>query len=143
MVTALAAMVIEMACSQAPAPQSRPESPERILTKIYAVDGTLYVSSRYALTDSFVVIQELLRDRAYYPYEGEAHLYNHPEPVKMPSANLDLPVMLPLKQVKRIEPWKESHETRNGVLGGVGVVVIVVAALMIAFANAFDGLGSD
>jgi hypothetical protein len=101
------------------------------------VDNTLYIASRYAVTDSFVVIQELIRDRKYYPYEEETHLYNHPESYKMPPANLDIPVMIPLKQVRGIGPWKESHETRNGVLAGVVILGGLIAALMIAWAHAF------
>ena len=144
MLVASLAIVIEAGCSSAPAPATRhAESPDRILSKIYTKDNTLYVTSRFAVTDSFVVIQELIRDRKYYPYENEPHLYNHEESYKMPPANLDLPVMIQNNQVTRIEPWKESHETRNGAWFAVGMVGVVVVAAFVAFANAFSGFEGD
>jgi len=99
------------------------------------VDHTLYIASRYAVTDSFVVIQELVRDRKYYPYESDPHLYNHPPDYKMPPANLDLPIMIPLKQVYAIGPWQESHETRNGVFAAVLIVAGLVVALVVVLSQ--------
>jgi hypothetical protein len=143
MLAASLAMVIETACSHAPAPATTPaEKNEKILTKIYTTDNTLYVTSRYAVTDSFVVIHELIRDQRYYPYEHQAHLYEHDEPYTMPKAGLDLPVMIPVSQVKRIEPWTESHETRDGVLAGAGIFVglIVGVLMLLAASDPFKGL---
>lgn len=123
------AMLMQSACSNSPPPATSTES-GKVITKIHTRDGTLYVTSRYAVTDSFVVIEELLRDRKYYPDEAP-HLYNHPEAVKAPPANLDFPVMLPLRQVDRIEPWKDSHKTSNGVLAGFGIGLLIFVGVLI------------
>ena len=133
------AMVMETSCSQAPPPTTgSPEPKPGTLTKIYTVDHTLYIASRYAVADSFVVIQELVRDRKYYPYESGPHLYNRPPDYKMTPANCDLPIMIPLKQVYAIGPWRESHETRNGVVAGIVILGGLIAALWIAAEHAFN-----
>jgi hypothetical protein len=60
----------------------------------------------------------------------------------MPPANLDLPIMIPLKQVYAIGPWRESHETRNGVIAAVGIAVLLVVGFIIVFAQSepFGGI---
>ncbi len=130
------AMVIETSCSHAPTPSTKSAEPEpRSLTNIYTADNTLYIASRYAVTDSFVVIQELVRDTKYYPYQYRSHYYNQSPKYRVPPANTDLPIMLPLKQVQSIGPWQESHETRNGVLAAVVIVAGLAAALAIVISQ--------
>jgi hypothetical protein len=138
MLAAALTMVVETACSQAPAPSQSPEPSGLVITKIHTTDGTLFVTSRYAVTHSFVVIDEILRDNKYYPDPTDPHLYQKPEATKAPAGGLDLPVMIPLKQVKSIEPWRAPHKTRDGVLIGIGLVVAVGIAAMVAFAASFD-----
>jgi hypothetical protein len=124
-------VAVQPACSNAPPPSPAQTEPGKVITKIHTRDGTLYVTSRYAVTDSFVVIEEILRGEKYYPDPGEAHLYNKPEAVKQPAKDLVLPLRIPANQVEFMEPWKASHKTRNGLIIGGVIVGGLVAALII------------
>lgn len=128
------AMVIEPACSNSPPPGTSPE-PGKVITKVHTTDGTLYVTSRYAVTDSFVVIEEILRGEKYYPDPSEAHLYKKPEATKQPAKDLVLPLRIPAKQVELIEPWKAAHHTRDGIIVGAVILGGLVAALVMAAAS--------
>ena len=124
------AMVVETACSSAPAPQAQAESSGQVVTKIHTIDGTLYVTNHYTVTDSTVVIEEVLRGKQYYPDSDEPHLYNHPDTGKEPPADIKTPIVIPVKQVDRIEPWRQPHKTYDRLLIGVALVVGVVIAVM-------------
>ena len=123
MLAAALAMVIETSCSQAPAPNTTGEHKD-VVTKIHTVDGMLYVTSRYVVTDSYVVIRELLRDDRYYPNTAEPHLFHKPEGFKKPPADTTLPLRIPIDQVQSIEPWNASHTTRNAILAATAVVLV-------------------
>lgn len=136
MLAASLAMVLETACSHAPAPTTRPaEAPKKIITKIYTTDSTMYVTSSYAVTDSFVVINDVLRDKKFYPDPEKPHLYNHPDPVNQPPSSIDLPVKLRMDQVKKMELWEESHATRNGALIGAGLFAFLFVGVLVLLAT--------
>src|SRR5678816_417062 len=124
MLIAALAMVIETACSQAPAPNTTGEHKD-VVTKITTVDGTLYVTSRYAVTETHVVIRELLRDDRYYPNPDEPHLFHAPEAMKKPPADVTVPMRIPMDQVQSIEPWQPKHTTRNAILIVTGIALVV------------------
>jgi len=42
---------------------------------------------------------------------------------------------VPIKQVARIEPWKEPHKTRNGVIVGVVILGGLVIAMLVALSS--------
>lgn len=126
--------LMQPACSHAPSPQD-PEPTGPVVTKIHTTDGTLFVTSRYAVTDSFVVLEEILRDKKYYPDATEPHLYQKPGATKEPAGGLDLPVLIPIKQVESIEPWRAPHKTRDGVLIGIGLVIVAGIVVMAGFAS--------
>ena len=131
-------MVIETSCSQSPPPHTKAEPSERVITKIHMRDNTLYVTSRYAVTDSFLVIQELLRDDKYYNNPDEPHVYGKVEPMKRPAADVVLPLRIPVREVESIGPWTESREGRNGTVVLVVLGVVVAGALVAVLTNAFD-----
>jgi hypothetical protein len=117
------AMVIETACSQAPAPNTTGEHKD-VVTKINTVDGTLYVTSNYVVTESGVVIRELLRDDRYYSNPDQPHVFHKPEAINKPPADITLPLRIPADQVQSIESWNASHTTRNGLLVAAGAVLV-------------------
>jgi hypothetical protein len=123
MLAAALFMVIETACSQAPAPNATGEHKD-VVTKIHTVDGMLYVTSRYVVTDTYVVIRELLRDDRYYSKPDEPHLFHKPEEFKKPPADIDLPVRIAADQVQSIESWNAPHSTRNGLLVATGAALV-------------------
>lgn len=135
MLIAAFAMVIETACSQAPAPNTTGEHRD-VVTKIHTVDGTLYVTSNYVVTESGVVIRELLRDDRYYPNSDEPHLFHEFEAMKRPPADVMAPVRIPADQVKSIEPWSGTHTTRNALLIVAGAALV---AAYFVFAHEFSG----
>ncbi len=126
LLVAALAMVIETACSQAPAPNTTGEHKD-VVTKIHTVDGTLYVTSNYVVTESGVVIRELLLDDRYYSTPGEPHLFHKPEAFKKPPPGVTAPVRLSADKVRSIEAWNGSHTTRNALL------IVAGAALVAAF----------
>jgi hypothetical protein len=143
------AMVVNTACSHAPrnepAQRAAPReheavaslANEHVVVRIHAADGTIYVTSRFAVTDSMVVIEEILRGEKYYPEMNEPHLYQKPAPVKQPPLDVDLPVRMPIRNVTRIEGWKDPHPGWAGVGAGaligavlvIGVVILVIEAM--------------
>src|SRR5262245_43095778 len=116
-------MVIQTACSQAPAPNTTGEH-KNVVTKIQTVDGMLYVTDRYAVTETHVVIRELLRDDKYYPKPDEPHLFHTPETMKKPGADVEVPIRIPIAQVQSIEPFAPKHTTRNALLIVGGMVLV-------------------
>ena len=123
MLVAALAMLIEMACSQAPPPNTTGEHKD-VVTKIQTVDGTLYVTDRYTVTETHVVIRELLTDDRYYSNPDEPHLFHTPEAMKKPAADIAMPVRIPMDQVQSIEPFAPKHTTRNALLIVGGVVLV-------------------
>ncbi|HKW15131.1 MAG TPA: hypothetical protein VJS69_11650, partial [Candidatus Krumholzibacteria bacterium] len=77
------AMIFETSCSQAPPPSTSAEihdtaknyQSKHAVARFHLADGTTYATSSYAVTDSFVVIKEILRDSKYYSPTSE-HLYD-------------------------------------------------------------------
>jgi hypothetical protein len=142
LLVAASAMVLNTACSHAPGPGSAPEpapaSPGRIMARVYTTDGTLYVTSRYNVTDSCVVIEEILRGDEFYADPNEAHLYQKPDSAKEPPADLTPPVSIPLDQVRRIEPALVASSAKEGQSGwllpaglilGIALTLVSVIAL--------------
>ena len=123
MLIAALAMVIETACSQAPAPNTTGEHKD-VVTKIHTTDGMLYVTDRYAVTETHVVIRELLTDDRYYPTSDEPHLFHKPDQFKRPAADITLPVRIPAAQVLSIEPFNAKHTTRNALLVTAGAALV-------------------
>jgi len=123
MLAAALFMVIETACSQAPAPNTTGEHKD-VVTKIHTTDGMLYVTDRYAVTETHVVIRELLRDDRYYAPPDEPHLFHKQDAFKRPPADIMLPVRIPADQVQSIEPFNASHSTRNGLLVAAGAALV-------------------
>ncbi len=123
MLVAALAMVIETACSQAPAPNTTGEHKD-VVVKIHTTDGTLYVTDRYAVTETHVVIRDLLTDDRYYPKPDEPHLFHTPQAMKKPAADVTAPVRIPMDQVQSIEPWQPKHTTRNALLIVAGAALV-------------------
>jgi hypothetical protein len=131
LLVATLAMLFETSCSQAPAPNTTGEH-AGVVTKIYTLDGTLYVASRYVVTDTHVVIRALIRDDRYYPKANDPLL-------KKPPADVSLPLRIPADQVQSIEPWA-SHTTRNALLVATGVALV---AAIFVFTHEFSGYNDN
>jgi hypothetical protein len=136
------AMVVNSACSHAPREETAKEPSsaqgtlllhqnEHVVVRIHTADGTIYVTSRYAVTDSFVVVSEILRGEKYYPELTEPHLYGKPDPVKQPAEDVILPVEIPSDQLVRVERWEEKHPTRTGIASGVLIFVVVIGGFLL------------
>ena len=140
LLVAAAIFVCETSCSHAPSPDSS-SAPEQGIARILTRDGTLYVSSCYAVQDSVVVIEEILRDRKYYPDDNEPHLYQRPEPVRQPPADIEPPVVLSLSEIDSIEPWQTSNKTSHGI--AALPVIIVMVAMLVGIAASQVRIGAD
>jgi hypothetical protein len=108
-----------------------PHEREHVVVRIHTTDGTIFVTSRYAVTDSLVVIEEILRGEKYYPEMNEPHLHGKPGPVPQPPENTILPVRIPIDRVARMERWEEEHPTRTGIASGVVVFVVVIGGFLL------------
>jgi hypothetical protein len=101
------------------------------------------VTSRYAVTDSVVVIDEILRGKGFYPDADEPHLYQPATVVKEPPIDLVPPVMIPLERVSRIEPARRTTAPQGGGGGAFagGAIVGIAATLVLLVAFASGGWG--
>lgn len=134
-------MVLQPACSRAPAPGStidpRDYEGEGVIVRFHT-DTTTYVTSSYAVTDSSVVIRNILRDTKYYnPLEKELH----EQPPTPPPTGAALPIEVPMKSIRYMDRWEPlviSENKTKGTWVVVGIVAGFVAAMAIAISQAND-----
>jgi hypothetical protein len=137
LLVAALAMVLETACSQAPPPNPSAEvhdtakhfESKHAAARFHLVDGTTYVTSNYAVEDSFVVINQILRDPKYY----EPTSYDKPHSTP-PPANVTVPVRIPMREISSVEKWEPvvlSNDSKKGLFIVGGILVGLVAALAI------------
>ena len=133
-------MVLQAACSHAPHPgpniNPRDYEGEGVVVRFHTTDNITYVTSSYAVTDSSIVIRNILRDTKYYnPLEMEL---NEPAPTA-PAAGIALPIDLPIKNIRYMDRWEPiaiSENKTKGTLVVVGIVAGFVAAMAIAISQA-------
>lgn len=141
------AMTIETSCSQAPAPSPNPEvhdtakhyQSKHAAARFHLVDGTTYATSNYAVTDSFVVINVILRDPKYYGSTGE-HVYGD-SVVTPPPASVTAPVKIPMSEIRSVDQWEPvvlSNNSKRGWIITGAVLAGLVAGLVIAIVQNND-----
>jgi hypothetical protein len=138
-------MVIQTACSHAPQPaplDPRNYPGDGVVVRFHTTDGVTYVTSSYAVTDSSIVIREILRDPKYYvPFD--AKLFD--QTLHAPPKDLALPTDLPMSRIQFMDRWEArsvSRDVTEGTLIVVGIVTAAVVALIIAI-NKAGGIGGD
>lgn len=132
------AMVLETSCSHAP-PRFDPREYEGqdVVVRFHATDGTTYVTSRYAVTDSSVVITQVLRDPKYY-FPSEAKLYK--QTLTPPPGDLVLPFELNLSKIDTMDRWEPRSAGKDLAIGGVmlaGIIVVAAAFAVYLLAKSF------
>ena len=141
------AMIFETSCSQAPAPSPNPEvhdtaknyQSKHAVARFHLVDGTTYATSSYAVTDSFVVIKEILRDSKYYGPSSE-HWHGESD-VTPPPPGVIAPVKIPMSEVQSVDKWEPlvvSNNSKKGWLITVAILAGLVAGLVIAIVQNND-----
>jgi hypothetical protein len=145
-------MVLETSCSHQP---QRPTTPEmkaaidatagkNVVLRFHTTEGTTYATSQYAVTDSFVVINEILRDPKYYQAK-EARLYGKSN-LRPPSREVILPVKLPISEIYAMDKWEPRSVEKDMVSGGLIVAGLLVAAfafMAYLLAKGLEGLGGN
>lgn len=141
LLTAAAALIIETSCSGAPPPQSAPQptsSPSEIrsrlalyakdkaIVRIHTDDGTIIPTAHYSLTDSSVVIDDVLRGKDYIPELSKAHLFGDREAKELPDGTA-LPLSVPMERIVALQSW--NFPSRPAAVGeDVGPRLAVYAA---------------
>jgi hypothetical protein len=137
LLVAALAMVLETACSQAPPPNPDAEvhntakhfQSKHTAALFHLVNGTTYATSNYAVQDSFVVINQILRDSKYY----EPTSYDKANATP-PPANATVPVKIPMREIASVEKWEPvvlSNDSKKGLFIVGGILVGLIAALAI------------
>lgn len=125
-------MVIETSCSQAPPPPTTAEIDEfagkDVVVRFHTTDGVTYATSRYAVTDSFVVIMEILRDSKYYQ-PTSAKLYGKAD-VQPPAKDVTVPVRILIGEIKAVENW-EARSAATDVGAGLAIFVVIIAVAVL------------
>jgi hypothetical protein len=140
-------MVIEMACSHAPAPSTNPEVHDTAksfkstggVARFHLVDGTTYATNDFTVSDTLVVINVILRDSKYYGPTSE-HFYGKSD-VAAPPANVQAPVRIPMRDIRAVEKWEErvvSNDSKKGWLITGAVLALLVAALVVVIVQNND-----
>ena len=134
------ALVLDSACSHAPAPDSSPQpvssaaeissrlrlyEANKAVIRVHTKDGTIIPTSRYSFDDSTVVIGEVLRGREYTPEVAEAHLNGKPSAQELPE-NVTIPLTVRMDQIVALERW--GFPPREATGSEVGPRVAVYAA---------------
>ena len=147
LLVACAMLLIETACSHAPPPPTRAEiqtyEGTGTVVRFHTISGTTLVTSRYATTDSTIVIDSILRDPKYYrPTEAKLH----EQELKPPPKETAFPLEVPLTQIKFIEKWEPRSVKADMAIGGAVVIVVIVAIAVFAayyFGKALEGFSAD
>src|SRR5512139_2380813 len=110
-------MVLQPACSHAPPPGSHVDPRDYegggVVVRFHT-DTVTYVTSSYAVTDSSVVIRNILRDAKYYnPLEEELH----EQPPAPPATDVALPVEVPMKSIRYMDRWEPIAISENKTKG--------------------------
>lgn len=109
---------------------------EGVVVRFHTTAGITYVTSSYAVTDSSLVIRNILRDSKYYD-PNEADL--HEETPTPPPTDIVLPVEVPMRNIRYMDRWEPlaiSENKTKGTLLVVGIVAGFVAAMAIAINKA-------
>jgi hypothetical protein len=141
LLTAAAALIIVSSCSGAPPPQSAPQptnSPSEVrsrlelyakdkaIVRIHTDDGTIIPTAHYSLTDSSVVIDDVLRGKDYIPELSEAHLYGDRVARELPGSAA-FPLSVPMDRIVALQRW--NFPSRPAAVGEeVGPRLAVYAA---------------
>ncbi|HET6348796.1 MAG TPA: hypothetical protein VFH88_06890 [Candidatus Krumholzibacteria bacterium] len=138
-------MLIETACSQSPPPSTSPQPQsvkeglaayegKGVVVRFHTTDGVTYVTTKFASTDSSVVINEILRDPQYFS-AFEAKLYGKDQ-LTPPPADVKAPVEIPIREIYRMDRWEPrsvSSDMQKGalVLGAIVVGIAIALAVII------------
>ena len=137
-------MLIETACSQSPPPSTSPQPQsvkeglaayegKGVVVRFHTTEGVTYVTTKFASTDSSVVINEILRDPQYFS-AFEAQLYGKEE-LTPPPADVKAPVEIPMRDIYRMDRWEPrsvSSDSTKGMLIVSAIIVGLVVGLVVA-----------
>ncbi len=116
--TVAAALLIETACSGTPPPPAPQltSSPSEIrsrlvlyardnaVIRLHLDDGTVIPTGHYLLTDSTVVVDDVLHGRDYMPELNVAHLFSKQHTKELPDS-VALPMNVPLDRIVALQSW--------------------------------------
>jgi hypothetical protein len=143
LIVAAMAMIIETSWSHAPPRrdvrlEAKQYQEQNVVVRFHTTDGITYVTSSYAVTDSSIVVRNILRETKYYA-PTEAELYNQlltPAP-----EDILLPAELPITRIKSMDQWQPRSAGRDVGEGMLVIVGIVAVAIIVVLHNV--RLGAD
>jgi len=147
LVIASLAMVFETACSEAPPPSRNAEIHDTAknyqskhgVVRFHLANGTTYATNSFSVSDSLVVIKDILRDSQYYGPTSE-HFYGKSDVIPPPKTVMP-PVRIPMREIRSVEKWEPrvvSNDSKKGWLIVGGIMAGLVAALAIVVAQNND-----
>ena len=138
-------MIIETSCSHAPhsgGPWQPSPTPRDHIAMYEGKDtvvifrtsgGTTFATSHYALMDSIVVINNVLRDSKYYRPTG-ARLYDH-QASTPPPKDMIFPAEVPVDQIYAAEKWELRSAGADLAIGLLIVGGLIAAAYIFALST--------
>ena len=131
LLVAALAMLVETSCSHSPPPdvrlEARTHEGTNAVVRFHTDDHITYVTSSYAVTDSSVVIRNILREPRYYA-PAEAKLYD--QTLTPAPRDVTLPFELPLTRITSVDTWQPRSVGKDVGVAALVIVGIVAVALV-------------
>lgn len=138
------ATVFETSCSHAPPPDVRLEARNHegkdVVVRFHSTDGITYVTSSYAVTDSSIVMRNILREPKYYA-PTEAKLYD--QTLTPAPEDITLPVEVSMTSIKSMDTWQPRSAAKDVGLGVLVIIGLTVVAVIVVMETASFDFGSN